>query len=161
VLSKAQVKGKTGTGGHSRWVNIKVPRALLAAIANIKRDPREAHWVAISRAITGYAGLSQEWDRRFWYMFKVINGWTYVKTAFELEHRGLADSAFTRAQRDRFIETLREVKARVKAKSVDSAVAAVISALEKIEKPSGRDVAAVNDLVKQLCQYIMALDGVD
>jgi len=164
VEIKGEIAEKNGMNAHMmaerRWANIRVPRSLLAALGQLKRSPKEAWWVVIARLASIASGVNREYERRFWYQFKVVNGWAYVKTAFELRERGLVDVAFVNAQRERFIETVREVRSRVRSKSVDSAAAALVAKLERMVNPTGRDIAEANDLVKQLCLYIMTLDGV-
>jgi len=157
VSAEAEVVERKKGSEHNRWVNIKVPRALLAALEQLKKSPKEAWWVVVARLITIASGVQREWDRRFWYQFKVVNGWCYLKTAFELQHRGLVDAAFVSAQRERFLETVREVRARVRGKAVDSAAAALAEKLKNMEKPTGREIAECNDLVKQLCLYILTI----
>jgi len=64
------------------------------------------------------------------------------------------------AQKERFLETLREVRSRIRSRAVDSAAATLAEKLKNMEKPTGRDIAECNDLVKQLCLYIMMIqDG--
>jgi len=145
---------------ESRWINIKVPRALLAALDQFRKSPREPWWFIIAYLINLASGVQREWDRRFWYQFKVVNGWTYVKTAWEMQHRGLVDAAFVSSQKERFLETLREVRNRIRSRAVDSVAVALAEKLKNMEKPTGREIAELNDLVKQLCLYIMMIqDG--
>jgi len=153
-------KADVTTRKEGRWISIKVPRALLAALDQFRKSPREPWWFIIAYLINLASGTAREWDRRFWYQFKVVNGWTYVKTAWEMQHRGLVDSAFVSAQKERFLETLREVRSRIRSRAVDSAAATLAEKLKNMEKPTGRDIAECNDLVKQLCLYIMMIqDG--
>jgi len=161
VEKTVEFVGKKKANGHkstqSRWINIKVPRALLAALDQFRKSPREPWWLIIAYLINLASGVQREFDRRFWYQFKVVNGWTYVKTAWEMQHRGLVDGAFVSSQKERFLETLREVRARIRSRAVDSVASALSERLRNMENPTGRDIAEVNDLVKQLCMYILTI----
>jgi len=157
VETTGKNRGNVSMKKESRWINIKVPRALLAALDQFRKSPREPWWFIIAYLINLASGVQREFDRRFWYQFKVVNGWAMVKTAFEMQHRGLVDAAFVSSQKERFLETLREVRARVRSRAVDSAATTLASRLRDLDSPTGKDIAELNDLVKQLCMYILTI----
>ena len=145
------------SGIETKWVSIRVPRSLLGILNRFRRTPREPWWFIIARIVSTFVENQREFDRRFWYQFKIINGWAYVKVALQMENEGRVDRAFVDAQIEKFAETLRETRKRIRSRGVDDVAAAILQLLEQVKQgANGKLIAEVNDRVKLLCWYIIS-----
>ena len=141
------------------WKRINVPEVLCNYIDKLAEKEKVARWRIIARALSLYAANQDDFEKRFWYCFKLVNGWCYVKTAIDLYNRNIVPELYVKEQIAKYLKTLSQIQYRLHLRTGHIRVLNK-KLIKLMQEPSqwrirNKTIAEINDELKDLMRVIL------
>lgn len=141
---------------------ITVPEQFHSLVMKLKEKYGGSAWQVLSRFVVLALQDEKEIDRYFWYSFKLVTGWTYVKSALQFYKMGYIPKAIVEGEIERFIKTLYQIKTRTHV-NFDGIEKLINELLELEKNPDawkvrGKKIAEINDMVRELARRLAVFD---
>lgn len=141
------------------WKRVNLPEVLTDYIDKLSKRENIPRWRIIARALSLYAANQDDFERRFWYVFKLLNGWCYVKVAIDLYNRNIVPELYVKEQIAKYLKTLNQIQYRLHLRT--GHIRLLTKKLVKLmQEPSqwrikNKAIAEINDELKDLMRVVL------